>query len=89
MSSRDFDLARAAMQVRWDPSRENSVLARTIHRYERRARVRRAATWMAAAAFALLLLRVLPRLGASFDDSGGFAGARPASSGTGGNAGTG
>jgi hypothetical protein len=85
----DLEAARTALQVRWDLVRERRVLARTLERYERRARVRRAATWMAAAAFALLLLRVLPRLGATVDDSGGFAGARPASSGTGGNAGTG
>jgi hypothetical protein len=89
MNARDFEVPCAAMQVRWDQARERSVLARAIRRYERRARVRRAATWMAAAAFALLLLRVLPRLGGTIDDSGGFAGARPASSGTGGNAGTG
>jgi hypothetical protein len=89
MSAHDLEAARAALQVRWDPPRERHVLARTLERCERRARARRAATWMVAAAIALLLLRVLPRLGGTLDDSGGFAGARPASSGTGGNAGTG
>jgi len=89
MSAHDLEAARAAMRVRWDPRRERRVLAKTLGRSEQRARLRRAATWMAAAAAVLLFLRVLPRLGSTIDDSGGFAGARPASSGTGGSAGTG
>jgi len=89
MSAHDIDRAREAMHVRWDVVRERRVLSRTLDRCEQRARRRRATLLVAAAAAALLLLRVLPRLGSPIEESGGFAGARPASSGYGGSAGTG
>jgi hypothetical protein len=89
MSERTIDRARAAMQIRWDPVRERRVLTATLHRCTRRARHRRAALWVTAAAMAFVLFRVLPRLSSPLDQSGGFAGARPGISGTGGNAGTG
>ena len=55
MNVHDLDVARAEMQVRWDSMRERRVLSRMLGRYEQRARRRRAATWMAAVAVALLL----------------------------------
>jgi len=93
--SAEIDRPRMAMRVRWDAERERRVLSRTLDRCEQRARRRRTTLWVEAATAALVLLRVLPRLGSSIDDSGGFAGAadpsgaRPTSSGHGGNAGTG
>jgi hypothetical protein len=89
MSAESIDRIRSIMHVSWDTARERRVLATTIERCEQRARRRRMAVWIAAAAVVLFVLRALPRFGSATDDSGGFAGARPASSGTGGNAGTG